>query len=118
MSATFPTSTFAATAPEAFRSENHLPVSVPVRAVNSGIGIAKAQVPFMSSAARPPRSPAWLQATATAPTNETARQAKKAAGEIGIGVLVAIRATNAAQNGVRLRMATITTGCAPLRLTV
>src|ERR1700722_10451252 len=105
-----PTRMFAAITPDAFRSENHLDMSEALRTVKIGIGSAKSQDPFRSSATRPEPSFVWLQATAVAPRKATAAQRKNTNGETGIGVRLRSSATSAPQKGARLRIATTTTG--------
>ena len=62
-----------------------------------------------------PASPSWLQATAIAPMKAPAKQPKKVAFEIGIGTPTISRATSAAQNGDRFKIAEMMIGWALLR---
>src|SRR5208337_774127 len=117
---TLATKKFAATAADSSYFANHLPIRVPPSAEPMGTGMMYIQLPCSRLSASWPivglaASPAWLQATAIAPTNAPRKQAKNTAGETGIGTLEMISATMAAQKGDRFRIAETMIGWALLR---
>ncbi len=92
--------------------ENHLPISVPFSADRIGIGMANTQLPCKKLWTRSPPGAAesWLHATAIAPKKAAARQPKNVNGATGIGRPETMRATIAAQNGERLKIAAMMIG--------
>ena len=78
-------------------------MSEALKTVKIGIGSAKSQDPFRSSATRPEPSFDWLQATAVAPRKATAAQRKNTNGEAGIGVRLRMSATSAPQKGPKVQ---------------